>query len=66
MAFPVLGKNFAKTNQSKRTFVGQPRNVCLERDQEKWNPVFRPITRPAKDSGAGYEAALFPPKAIPL
>ena len=31
-----------------------------------WNPVFRPITRPAKDSGAGQEAASFPPKAIPL
>ena len=29
-----------------------------------WNPVFRPITRPAKDSGAGHEAVLFPPKAI--
>jgi hypothetical protein len=38
----------------------------LERDQEKWNPVFRPITRPAKESGAGHKAALFPPKAIPL
>jgi len=29
-----------------------------------WNPVFRPITRPAKVSGADHEAALFPPKAI--
>ena len=38
----------------------------LKRDQEKWVPVFRPITRPAKESGAGHEAALFPPKAIPL
>jgi hypothetical protein len=24
-----LGKNSAKTNDSKQTFVGQPRNVCL-------------------------------------
>jgi hypothetical protein len=40
--------------------------AALERDQEKWNPVFRPITRPAKESGAGHEAALFLPKAIPL
>jgi len=38
----------------------------MERDQEKWAPVFRPITRPAKDSGAGHETALFPPKAILL
>ena len=30
MAFPVLGKNSAKTNEAKQTFVGQPRNVCLE------------------------------------
>jgi hypothetical protein len=29
-----------------------------ERDQEKWNPVFRPITRPAKDSGAGHECGV--------
>ena len=30
MVFPVFGKNSAKTNGSKQTFVGQPRNVCLE------------------------------------
>jgi hypothetical protein len=29
MAFPVLGKNSAKTNKAKQIFVGQPRNVCL-------------------------------------
>jgi hypothetical protein len=30
--------------------------VALERDQEKWNPVFRPITRPNKESRAGHRA----------
>jgi hypothetical protein len=29
MAFPVLGKNSAKTDEAQQTFVGQPRNVCL-------------------------------------
>ena len=29
MAFPVLGKNAAKTNEAQQTFVGQPRNACL-------------------------------------
>jgi hypothetical protein len=36
--------------------------ASVERDQEKWVPVFRPITR----LWSGHEAALFPPKAIPL
>ncbi len=29
MAFPVLRKNSAKTEDSKQAFVGQPRNACL-------------------------------------
>ena len=29
VAFPVLGKNSAKTKESKQAFVGQPRNVCF-------------------------------------
>ena len=32
---------------------------CLKRDQEKWNPVFRPIVRPARNREQVCELQCF-------
>jgi hypothetical protein len=37
--FPVLGKNSAKTKESKQAFVGQPRNACLVRHRTDVRPA---------------------------
>src|SRR5271165_4066431 len=45
-AFPVLGKNSAKTKESKQAFVGWPRNVCFCNGPLEVNPFFAPYPLP--------------------
>ena len=37
----------------------EPATLELKRDQEKWNPVFRPIARPAKNRERAFELRCF-------
>jgi hypothetical protein len=51
---PSFG-NAAKTKESKQALVGSPRKARLERDQEKWVPVFLQNRATSKKSRAATE-----------